>query len=143
MSRSYPDRPIVGVGAVVFRGNEVLLIRRGKPPRMGDWSLPGGMQEIGETVFEAAAREVQEETGVTISDIALIDVVDSITLDDDAGVQFHYTLNAVVAKWRSGEPAGGTDAMHAEFVSLDEASKMVLWRETHRIIAKAREMRGL
>jgi len=143
MSRTYPDRPIVGVGAVVFRGNEVLLIRRGKPPRMGDWSLPGGMQEIGETVFEAAAREVQEETGVTISDIALIDVVDSITLDDDARAQFHYTLIDVVAKWRSGEPAGGTDAMHAEFVSLDEASKMVLWRETHRIIAKAREMRGL
>ena len=143
MSRTYPDRPIVGVGAVVFRGNEVLLIRRGKPPRMGDWSLPGGMQEIGETVFEAAAREVQEETGVTISDIALIDVVDSITLDDDAGVQFHYTLIDVVAKWRSGEPVGGTDAMHAEFVSLDEASKMVLWRETHRIIARAREMRGL
>ena len=72
---------------------------------MGDWSLPGGMQEIGETVFEAAAREVREETGVTISDIALIDVVDSITRDDDARVQFHYTLVDVVAKWRSGEPA--------------------------------------
>ena len=143
MSRTYPDRPIVGVGAVVFRGNEVLLIRRGKPPRMGDWSLPGGMQEIGETVFEAAAREVQEETGVTISDIALIDVVASITLDDDAGVQFHYPLIEVVAKWQSREPHGGPDPMHAEFVPLDEASKMVLWRETHRIIAKAREMRGL
>ena len=86
---------------------------------------------------------MQEETGVTISDIALIDVVDSITLDDEARVQFHYTLIDVVANWRSGEPVGGTDAMHAEFVSLDEASKMVLWRETHRIIAKAREMRGL
>ena len=143
MSRTYPDRPIVGVGAVVLRGNEVLLIRRGKPPRMGDWSLPGGMQEIGETVFEAAVREVQEETGVTICDIALIDVVDSITLDDDARVQFHYTLIDVVAKGRSGEPAGGSDAMHAEFVSLDDVSKMVLWRETHRIIAKARDMLGL
>ena len=143
MSRTYPDRPIVGVGAVVFRGNEVLLIRRGKPPRMGDWSLPGGMQEIGETVFEAAVREVQEETGVTICDIALIDVVDSITLDDDARVQFHYTLIDVVAKWRSGEPVGGSDAMHAEFVSLDDVSKMVLWRETHRIIAKARDMLSL
>ena len=143
MSRTYPDRPIVGVGAVVLRGNEVLLIRRGKPPRMGDWSLPGGMQEIGETVFEAAVREVQEETGVTICDIALIDVVDSITLDDDARVQFHYTLIDVVSKWRSGEPAGGSDAMHAEFVSLDDVSKMVLWRETHRIIAKARDMLSL
>ena len=128
---------------MVFRDDRVLLIRRGKPPRRGDWSLPGGMQEIGETVFEAAAREVQEETGVTISDIALIDVVDSITLDDDSRVQFHYTLVDVVAKWRSGEPAGGSDAMHAEFMSFDEASKIVLWRETHRIIAKAREMCGL
>ena len=143
MSRSYPNRPIVGVGVVVFRDDRVLLIKRGKPPRMGDWSLPGGMQEIGETVFEAAVREVQEETGVTICDIALIDVVDSITLDDDARVQFHYTLIDVVAKWRSGEPAGGSDAMHAEFVSLDDVSKMVLWRETHRIIAKARGMLGL
>ena len=143
MSRSYPNRPIVGVGAVVFRDDRVLLIRRGKPPRMGDWSLPGGMQEIGETVFEAAAREVREETGVTISDIALIDVVDSITRDDDARVQFHYTLVDVVAKWRSGEPAGGSDAMHAEFMSFDEVSKIVLWRETHRIISKAREMCGL
>ena len=143
MSRSYPNRPIVGVGVVVFRDDRVLLIKRGKPPRMGDWSLPGGMQEIGETVFEAAVREVQEETGVTICDIALIDVVDSITLDDDARVQFHYTLIDVVAKWRSGEPAGGSDAMHAEFVSLDDVSKLVLWRETHRIIAKARDMLGL
>ena len=143
MSRSYPNRPIVGVGAVVFRDDRILLIRRGKPPRMGDWSLPGGMQEIGETVFEAAAREVREETGVTISDIALIDVVDSITLDDDSRVQFHYTLVDVVAKWRSGEPAGGSDAMHAEFMSFDEVSKIVLWRETQRIIAKAREMCGL
>ena len=143
MSRSYPNRPIVGGGAGVFRDDRVLLIRRGKPPRMGDWSLPGGMQEIGETVFEAAAREVREETGVTISDIALIDVVDSITRDDDARVQFHYTLVDVVAKWRSGEPAGGSDAMHAEFMSFDEVSKIVLWRETHRIIAKAREMCGL
>jgi len=143
MSRSYPNRPIVGVGAVVFRDDRVLLIKRGKPPRMGDWSLPGGMQEIGETVFEAAAREVREETGVMISDIALIDVVDSITRDDDARVQFHYTLVDVVAKWRSGEPAGGSDAMHAEFMSFDEVSKIVLWRETQRIIAKAREMCGL
>ena len=143
MSRSYPNRPIVGVGAVVLRDDRVLLIKRGKPQRMGDWSLPGGMQEIGETVFEAAAREVREETGVTISDIALIDVVDSITRDDDARVQFHYTLVDVVAKWRSGEPAGGSDAMHAEFMSFDEVSKIVLWRETHRIIAKAREMCGL
>ncbi len=143
MTRTYPDRPIVGVGAVVFRGDEVLLIQRGKPPRIGDWSLPGGMQELGETVFEAAAREVLEETGVQIQDIALIDVVDAITPDGNGGIKFHYTLVDVVADWRDGEPIGGSDAMHAQFMSFDQVAELSLWRETHRIITMAREMRGL
>ncbi len=143
MPRTYPDRPIVGVGAVVFRDNQVLMIRRGKPPRMGDWSLPGGMQELGETVFAAALREVHEETGVTIQNIALIDVIDSITPDSDGRIQFHYTLVDVVAEWRQGEPMGGSDAMHAEFMSFDQVAALDLWRETHRIIALARQMRGI
>ena len=143
MSRSYPDRPIVGVGAVVFRDDQVLMIRRGKPPRMGDWSLPGGMQELGETVFAAALREVHEETGVTIRNIALIDVIDSITPDDQGGIQFHYTLVDVVADWQDGEPTGGSDALHAEFMPFEQVAALDLWRETHRIIAQARQMRGL
>ena len=143
MPRSYPSRPIVGVGAVVFRGAEVLMIRRGKPPRMGDWSLPGGMQELGETVFDAALREVHEETAVTIQNIALIDVIDSITRDDADRIQFHYTLVDVVADWQAGEPVGGTDAMHAEFMPFHKVAALDLWSETHRIIAKAREMRRL
>ncbi|MBT4487691.1 MAG: NUDIX hydrolase [Rhodospirillaceae bacterium] len=143
MPRSYPDRPMVGVGAVVFRGPEVLMIRRGKPPRMGDWSLPGGMQELGETVFAAAAREVMEETAVTIANIALIDVVDSITPDQSGRVQFHYTLVDVVADWQNGDPVGGTDAMHAEFMPFDKVANLNLWSETHRIIAEARRMRGI
>jgi 8-oxo-dGTP diphosphatase len=65
MSREYPERPVVGVGAVVWRGDSVLLIRRGKPPRLGQWSLPGGAQQLGETLEEAIAREVREETGLT------------------------------------------------------------------------------
>ncbi|MFP6697438.1 MAG: NUDIX hydrolase [Alphaproteobacteria bacterium] len=143
MPRSYPARPIVGVGAVVFRGAEVLMIRRGKPPRMGDWSLPGGMQELGETVFDAALREVHEETAVTIQNIALIDVIDSITRDDADRIQFHYTLVDVVADWQAGEPVDGTDAMHAEFMPFHKVAALDLWSETHRIIAKAREMRRL
>ena len=143
MPRSYPDRPMVGVGAVVFRGPEVLMIRRGKPPRMGDWSLPGGMQELGETVFAAAAREVMEETAVTTANIALIDVVDSITPDQSGRVQFHYTLVDVVADWQNGDPVGGTDAMHAEFMPFDKVANLNLWSETHRIIAEARRMRGI
>ena len=74
MSREYPDRPFVGVGVVVWRGDNVLLIQRGKPPRIGAWSLPGGAQELGETVRETAVREVREETGVEIDVTHLIDV---------------------------------------------------------------------
>ena len=143
MPRSYPDRPMVGVGAVVFKDNEVLLIRRGKAPRLGDWSIPGGMQELGETVFAAAAREVMEETAVGIQNIGLIDVIDAITPDAQGRVQFHYTLVDVVAEWQSGEPMGGSDARHAEFMPLHRVPGMGLWSETQRIINMARDMRGI
>jgi ADP-ribose pyrophosphatase YjhB (NUDIX family) len=143
MPRSYPDRPIVGVGAVVFRANEVLLIRRGKAPRRGDWSIPGGMQELGETVFAAAAREVLEETAVAIRNIALIDVIDAITPDEQGRVRYHYTLVDVVADWQNGEPVGGSDAMHAEFMPLHRVAGTGLWSETQRIIDLARDLRGL
>lgn len=110
---------------------------------MGDWSLPGGMQELGETVFEAALREVHEETAITIQNIALVDVVDAITPDEGGRIQFHYTLIDVVADWRAGEAQGGTDAMHAEFMPFDKVAALDLWSETHRIIVLARKMRGL
>ncbi len=98
IDRSYPDRPFVGVGAVVFKEESVLLIRRGRPPRQGSWSLPGGLQEVGETVFATAAREVLEETGLTIRVIDLVDVVDSITHDNEDRTQYHYTLVDVRAE---------------------------------------------
>ncbi|MBC8239655.1 MAG: NUDIX hydrolase [Alphaproteobacteria bacterium] len=143
MPRSYPDRPMVGVGAVVFKDNEVLLIRRGKEPRRGDWSIPGGMQELGETIFAAAAREVMEETAIAIQNIALIDVIDSITPDAHGRVRYHYTLVDVVAEWQSGEAVGGSDAMHAEFMPLHRVAGTGLWSETQRIINMARDLRGL
>ena len=98
MSREYPERPIVGIGAVVIKNDQVLLIRRGKPPRLGGLSLPGGAQKVGETVFEGALREVTEETGVEAEVLGLIDVVDSMTRDDDGRLQFHYTLIDVVCR---------------------------------------------
>ena len=108
--RLYPDRPIVGIGIVVFKGPEVLLIQRGKPPRLGQWSLPGGVQELVETVHEAARREVAEETGVDIDIVGLIDTVDSIQRDESGRVRYHYTLIDVAAVWRDGEPRAGSDA---------------------------------
>lgn len=83
MSREYPDRPIAGVGVVVLRDDQVLMIRRGREPRMGQWSIPGGKQELGETWRETAKREIREETGVEIDVIGIVDVVDAIIRDGD------------------------------------------------------------
>ena len=84
--RTYPDRPVVGVGAVVWRDDRFLLVRRGKPPNQGQWSLPGGAQQLGETVFEAARREVMEETALDVEVLGLVDVVDGIKADNEGRV---------------------------------------------------------
>ena len=140
MSREYPERPIVGIGAVVIKNDDVLLIRRGKPPRVGGLSLPGGAQHVGETVFEGAAREVMEETGVEVEVLGLIDVVDSMTKDDAGRLQFHYTLVDVVCRWVAGEPAAAGDAADAVWVPLADIPDLELWSETRRIIELAAEM---
>lgn len=134
MSREYPDRPFVGVGVVVWRGGEVLLIQRGKPPRYGSWSLPGGRQKVGETVREAALREIKEETNLDVDITHLIDVVDSLTHDDDGKVQFHYTLIDFTAEWRDGTAVAGSDAAGVRWVSTDDLDQYELWTETIRII---------
>lgn len=139
-SRLYPDRPIVGVGVVVLRDDEVLLIRRAKPPVSDNWSIPGGAQEIGETVREAARREVAEETGIEIEIVGLIDVVDGITRDDRGRTRFHYTLVDFAALWRSGEARAASDAAATRWAGLDEIAGIPLWDETRRIIARAAEM---
>ena len=106
MSRAYPDRPVVGVGVVVWRRDRVLLIRRGQEPRLGQWSLPGGGQHLGETVEQAARREVREETGLALSRIELLTVVDLVERDASDAVQYHYTLVDFVAEAAAGEPRG-------------------------------------
>ena len=118
MSREYPDYPMVGVGVVVWKDNAVLLIQRGKPPRAGTWSLPGGRQELGETTREAGVREVREETGLEVDIKDLIDVVDTIHRDDEGHVHMQYTLVDYWAEWVSGEPVAGTDAADARWVNL-------------------------
>jgi 8-oxo-dGTP diphosphatase len=138
--REYPDRPFVGVGAVILGPDGVVMIQRGKPPRRGSWSLPGGAQELGETVFETAVREAREETGLDIEVIGLVDVVDSIRRDDDGGIQYHYTLVDVVARATGGTLRPGGDAMGARWVALDDIPGMELWSETVRIIDLAAEM---
>jgi ADP-ribose pyrophosphatase YjhB (NUDIX family) len=134
MSREYPDRPFVGVGVVVWRGDEVLLIERGKGPRSGAWSLPGGAQELGETVQEAAHREIKEETDIEIDVTGLLDVVDLVRKDGDGRVQLHYTLVDFSAEWRSGEAKAGSDAAAVRWVPLADLDQYELWDETQRVI---------
>ncbi len=138
--RLYPARPIVGVGAVVFRGGDVLLVSRAKPPVSDRWSIPGGAQEVGETVREAAHREVREETGVEIRIVGLIDVVDGISRDADGRARYHYTLIDFAAEWLSGEVRAGSDAGAARWVRREELAGLPLWDETRRIIDRAAEM---
>ena len=144
MTRDYPDRPIVGVGAVVIRDGAVLLIRRAKPPREAEWSLPGGAQKLGETLREAAKREVAEETGLAIEVVGMIDAVDAISRDDEGRVQYHYTLfdvaAHVAAQWTGGDPAPGGDAAEARWVKLDALDGVVLWDETRRVISQGAAM---
>ena len=141
MSREYPDRPFVGVGVVVWRGDEVLLIERGKGPVSGNWSLPGGKQELGETVRETAHREIKEEAGIDIDIVGLLDVVDLVRHDDQGRVRFHYTLVDFTARWRAGEAVAGDDAAAVQWVRLDDLDRLSLWDETLRVIRLSAEQR--
>lgn len=131
-------KPVVGVGVVVLRpgqdGLEVLLIRRGKPPRQGDWSIPGGKQEWGETLHEAARREILEETGVIIGELRLIDVVDGLMREADGTLSRHLTLVDYRAEWVDGTPRAGDDALDARWVRVQDLPAYKLWSETTRII---------
>ncbi len=136
-SREYPQRPIVGVGAVILHENSVLLVKRGKPPRNEEWSLPGGAQRVGEPILDALCREVKEETGLDVSICSLIDVIDGIFHDTEGKTQFHYTLIDYLAIPTSHELRAGSDAAEVKWFALDELGEIEIWSETRRIITTA------
>jgi 8-oxo-dGTP diphosphatase len=137
-------KPIAAVGIVCFNdAGEVLLIRRGTPPRLGEWSIPGGRLEWGETVKTAALRELKEETDVEAELIGLIDVVDGIfTSRTNGDVTRHYVLIDYVARHISGVPKPGDDAADARFVAEADLGEYGLWDETLKIIAAGRVQLG-
>ena len=143
MSREYPSRPLVGIGVVVLRPGAALLVRRGRPPSVGAWSLPGGAQELGETVEAAARRELWEETGLQVGPLLLAAHVDSIHADPDGRVRFHYTILDFAAAWIGGEPRAGGDVDAAAFVEFDRFDAHDLWSEARRVIGIARDLLGL
>ena len=139
--REYPDRPYVGVGVIVFREKEVLLVKRNKDPNRGYWSIPGGKQMLGETVEEAAQRELVEETGIKVDSLLLVDVVDTIIPDAEGKIKYHYTLVDYMGHWYSGDSRAGDDAQEVRWIHLNELSSYSLLEKTMNIIHKASAMK--
>jgi 8-oxo-dGTP diphosphatase len=142
VNREYPAHPIVGVGVVVWHDDRVLLVRRGKPPRLGQWSLPGGAQQLGETVAEAARREVKEEVGLYVALGDIVATVDLIERDPQDRIRYHYTLIDFVAEASRAALRPGSDAADARWFSIAEIEALGLWSETVRVIKLAGERRS-
>ncbi|MCP4629594.1 MAG: NUDIX hydrolase [bacterium] len=134
---SYPGQPRVAVGAIVFKNNKVLLVRRGKPPAEDLWAIPGGRVEIGETLREAAEREIMEETGVAIRALEPVYTFDVIDRDADGRARFHYVIVDLTADYISGKPRAGDDASAARWVSSEELASMKVSTKTRQLL-KAR-----
>lgn len=144
--REYPVRPLVGIGIVLLKPGvagdapAVLLIRRAKAPSLGQWALPGGAQELGETAEAAARRELAEETGLVAGSLHLAAHVDSIHHNAAGRVQYHYTILDFATRWQGGVPVPGDDVSEASFAPLDALEPYDLWSEAHRVIALARQI---
>ena len=142
LRREYPAQPITGVGVVVWHGERVLLVQRAKPPRQGQWSLPGGGQQLGETLEDAARREVREEAGLEVELGEVIATLDLIERDADGRVRYHYVLIDFVAEAAGAELRPGDDAAAARWFTLEEAERLGLWSETLRVIGLAKDERA-
>jgi ADP-ribose pyrophosphatase YjhB (NUDIX family) len=137
MKRDYPDRPIVGVGAVVVHEGRALVVRRAKEPLKGEWSIPGGAVELGETLREAAAREALEETGLVVEAGEVLEVFDSILRDPAGRTQYHYVLVDFLCGPLGGELCAASDVSDARWITEDELPDLHLTETAQRVIRKA------
>ena len=135
-NNGYPSQPVVAVGAIVFRNNRVLLVRRGQPPSQDLWAIPGGRVELGETLQEAAEREILEETGITIHAREPVYTFDYIERGESASPRFHYVIIDLTADHVAGEIMAGDDAAEARWVAADELAGLKVSSKTLKLLKK-------
>jgi 8-oxo-dGTP diphosphatase len=138
--REYPERPLVGVGGVVIANNRALLIRRGGPPLAGEWSIPGGMLELSETIEHAVRRELAEETGIEVRVLQLIEVFERIFPDATGHTQYHFVILDYLCELVSGEPKAASDVTDVAWVPEDDLTRYSLTPIATRVIKRAFEM---
>jgi ADP-ribose pyrophosphatase YjhB (NUDIX family) len=136
MNREYPEVPFVGVGAVIVQDGRVLLIRRGQPPLLGEWSLPGGVLECGETLREATVREAREETRLVVAPVDMLGVYERVIRGDDGRVRYHYVLIDFLCRPVAGELHAGSDAAEARWFAADELPGLKLPPDTLEVILR-------
>ena len=144
MRREYPESPMVGVGAVVIDGTKVLLVRRGNEPLKGEWSLPGGALEVGETLQQGIVREVLEETGLRVAPVSVIEILDRIVKDEETDrVRYHYVLIDFLCRVMGGSPLVGSDADEVRWVERSQLDDHKVAPITVRVIEKAFQVSGV
>jgi 8-oxo-dGTP diphosphatase len=139
MKREYPDRPFVGVGAIIVEKGRVVLVKREHPPLMGEWSIPGGVMELGETVREAVKREALEETGLEVETKDLLGTFDRVVRDESNRIQYHFVLIDFLCCRVSGELQAAGDAAEARWFTWEEVCKLPLAEDTAEVIRQGLE----
>jgi mutator protein MutT len=140
LRREYPERPIVGVGGVVIREEQALLIRRGSAPLEGEWSIPGGMLEIGETIWEGVQRELLEETAIEVRVLDLIEVFERVTRDDEGRLKYHFVILDYLCQVVRGEARAGSDVTDVAWARETDLAGYSLTPTATRVIQKAFEI---
>ena len=137
MQREHPTQPLIGVGALIVENGRVVVIKRGNAPLLGEWSIPGGMLELGETLRQGAEREALEETGLVVRATELLGVFDRIVPDEEGNIVYHYVLIDFLCQRLSGELRAGADAADARWFTPEEIEKLPLALDTAQVIQAA------